>query len=144
MNVFRVEHADGRGAYQGRWDWDRNDEPAYIRDLNSSHYLPVDPHPSPYDDGINYVDDYDYFACQSPELLLAWFYRDGNEDARRLSDRGMRIVVYQVAKKHIQLGGRQCTFRKMDARVVGRWDPRDFLKEFQPRQGVRDQLFGVL
>lgn len=144
MNVFRVEHADGKGAYHDRWGWDPGDQPAYLRDLNSSHTLPEDPHPSPYDDGIDEVDYYDYFACQSPELLLAWFYRDGKDDARRLAMRNMQIVVYQVAKKYVQLGGRQCTFRKAEAQVVGRWNPQDFLEEFQPRQGVRDRLFGVL
>lgn len=144
MNVFRVEHSDGRGAYQGRWDWPRHDQPAFIRDLNSSHTLPVDPHPSPYDDGIDYIDDYDYFACQSPELLLAWFFRDDREDARRLAERRMRIVVYEVDDALVQLGGRQCTFRKMEARVVGRWNPQEFLEEFRPKRVAKHSLRAVL
>ncbi|AVR56718.1 hypothetical protein QDW26_gp52 [Microbacterium phage Didgeridoo] len=144
MNVFRVEHADGKGAYHDRWGWEPGDQPAYLRDITNSHKLPVDPHPAPYEDGIDHVDDRDFFACQSPEHLLAWFFRDDREDARRLAERRMRIVVYEVEDKFIQLGGRQCTFRKDEARVVGRWNPQDFLEEFRPKRVAKPSLRAVL
>lgn len=142
MIVFRVEHADGKGAYTDRWGWD--DPPAYIREIATSHHLPVDPHPAPWDDGIDHVDDRDFFACQSPEHLLAWFFRDGPEDARRLASRRMRVVVYEVRKKHVQLGRRQCTFRKDEAAVVGRWEPQAFFDEFQPGPHVHWDQVGLL
>ncbi|QXN73549.1 hypothetical protein SEA_ABIGAIL_49 [Microbacterium phage Abigail] len=144
MNVFRVEHAGGKGAYHDRWGWAPGDQPAYLRDIAISHHMPADPHPSPFDDGIDHVDDEDFFACQSPELLLAWFFRDDREDARRLAERQMRIVVYEVDDALVQLGGRQCTFRKLEARVVGRWNPQEFLEEFRPKKVAKHSLRAVL
>ena len=136
MIVWRLQFPDGRGAYQGRRDWPTNDKPAFLRDIYGSRDLPGgDPHPAPGEDGLDYIEHHEFFGFVSPDQLLAWFYRDGEEDARRYHSRSMQITVWDVKRRHVRQGGRQCVFNKGEAQLVGRWNPHEFLDHFQPSRG---------
>jgi hypothetical protein len=143
MIVFRVEHSDGKGPYADRWAWPTREEaPAFIRDIANSHELPGgDPHPSPWDDGLpGGIDNDEFFACHRIDLLLAWFFREGATDARKLAQVGLEVVVYEVRKRDVRKGGRQCVFFRDRAQVVGRWNPMAFFDEFHPGPHVQSAL----
>ncbi|AXH47342.1 hypothetical protein SEA_EDEN_47 [Microbacterium phage Eden] len=137
MLVWRMEYPDGGGAYQNRWEWPEEDRPSYLRDMYRrwADRGEEDPHPAPYEDGLGgYTRSEEFFGCSTPEQVLAWFFRDGREDARRYSSKGMRIILFEVRKKFVRKGGRQCVFVKRKARMVGRWEPSEFLVHFGPRE----------
>ncbi|UKH48485.1 hypothetical protein QDW18_gp48 [Microbacterium phage Katzastrophic] len=140
MIVWRLEFPDGDGAYGSRWGWPQDDKPRFLRDMYWKPEMGPDPHPAPSEDGLEGLQSSEFFGFVSPEQMLDWFFRDGEEDARRYQSRDLRVVVYQVRRRHVREGGRQCVFYRREARVVGRWDPREFLDEFQGSRGVRSEL----
>lgn len=137
--VWRMEFPNGTGPYQRRWEWPDGDKPAFLRDLYKRWDSPADdPHPGPNDDGLGYIEDGEFFGCATPEQVLAWFFRDGNEDARRYANTGMEVTVWEVRGKYVRKGRRQCVFLKREARLIGRWNARAFLQEFGPRPPLLD------
>ncbi|UGL61860.1 hypothetical protein SEA_FRANKLIN22_47 [Microbacterium phage Franklin22] len=136
MLVWRLEFPNGDGAYQGRWDWPQDDKPRFLRDMYWKPEMGEDPHPAPSEDGLGYVDHLEFFGFVSPEQALAWFFRDGREDARRYAMRGMQIVVREVKRRHVREGRRQCVFKKHESRVVGYWPPQQFLDNFQAKESA--------
>lgn len=129
MIVWRLEFPDGSGAYQGRWEWKTDDKPAFLRDMYWAGDGP-DPHPAPSEDGLGYIEHSEFFGFVSTDQVLAWFFRDHEEDARRYASRGMTVTVWEVDEVFVRQGHRQCVFTRSQASLVGRWEPAQFLAQF--------------
>lgn len=95
-----------------------------------------DPHPAPGEDGLGYIEHHEFFGFVSTDQVRAWFFRDGDDDARRYQSRGMQITAWDVKRRHVREGRRQCVFVKHKAMLVGRWDPHPFLAQFPASGGV--------
>ena len=48
----------------------------------------------------------------------------------------LQVTVWDIKRRHVRQGGRQCVFNKGEAQLVGRWNPHEFLDHFQPSRGV--------
>lgn len=133
MLVYRVETEEGEGAYAARHRF--GERPTYLRDMYRE-YEDYDPHPGPYDDGLGYTHSSEHFGGQSPAHIAEWFFRE-QSDARLIAEAQLFVSVYQVRRRFVREGGRQCVFVRDKALLVGRWTPQDFLDHFLPSWGVR-------
>lgn len=86
--------------------------------------------PMPQDDGISpsRIRKYHLFGFISPEDLQRWFFAADQALGNIL---GGRIHVYEVAKSHLILGGRQLIFDKRKARLIDTLPMNYFLSDEQ-------------
>ncbi|QED11469.1 hypothetical protein SEA_VITAS_46 [Microbacterium phage Vitas] len=128
--VYRVEDLDGNGPYQQRWKWaDAGiEKPAFLRDVSDSNKYNPDPHPAPYEDGIENVDFEDVFGFRTLTMLGAWMLREKADDAHRLDQMGFQVGVYECLHEDVREGSRQCVFRKKRAAKVRSMTLHDVLE----------------
>ena len=103
--VYRVERDDGAGPY-------RTLTYENIHDDDYSETYRGGRRPSPWDDGLERVQESDYFAFVSLCQLRYWF---NERDRTLLASHGFHIAVYRVATHLVRRGGCQCIFCKSQA-----------------------------
>lgn len=123
--VYRVEDVNGEGPYQSKYanGWldhfgAESTAPAFIRDLYTSDAMDPDPHPSPYNDGIDGRINHDeFFGFHTLTSLAAWMLREP-EDAHKLNIAGYHVSVFEVDRHDVRVGSRQVVFTRRRASKV--------------------------
>jgi hypothetical protein len=127
MQVYRIEHRSGGGAfdYGLAHDHDDNKHHRYGRSAYD-HPGPTSEYGTPlcnlfrgYDDEGNrlLVDSHDfYFACRSKKQLRSWF--GSKPGCRAMAKSGGLMVTYEVPDEHVFMGRTQLAFNGTKATKV--------------------------
>ena len=131
MDILRVEHRDGEGAYRVPLFFKMLDEldeaiiPSYVRGQGRTTAL----HPSPGGSGLYGIEEWEIFGFESHTDLIKWFFVLKHLDAVNLDRFGFEIVTYYVEPDHVRLGDRQCVFKQEEAVEISRTNPVDYYWE---------------
>ena len=110
--VYRVEHKTSRtGPYRSRL------LPKAVRPFAQRIAEESDiwsRHPTPSQDGLDYMEDDEYCAFATLESLLQWF----RNWAEELDQNGFRIKVFNVPAEEVKVGGHQVLFKRKGRRAV--------------------------
>ena len=104
--VYRLEGKNGQGVYVGG-----HARKAGVRGSAQSHQ------PMAWMDGLDRDYDTHKFGFKSIAQLKAWF--DDPYDRRDLADVGVQVKIFEVSKGRVCYGGRQLTFNKSKAKLIG-------------------------
>lgn len=139
MKIYRVEDAQGYGAYAvfSLWKSAANlakdrDLPSWRRDQWVSDQWSIpDPHPAPSADGLGRIKDDEHFGFADLKTLKGWMFREP-EDGMKMEKLGLLVSVYEVPKRTVRIGGRQCVFRKDGEadRLIESVLPTEFMLRF--------------
>ena len=129
MLVYRLENKLGKGPYNGGVIWDQGGpKPSYLSNLYNRHSGAADPHPTPGQDGLGYIDDREFFGFDTAAAVCAWFFREP-EDAELLTARGLFVTVWEVPVDFVRYGRKQIVFYRAEAHQVRHMTPIEFLEE---------------
>lgn len=123
MRVYRVEHEQGQGPYNGHFDYEDSEADELTFVISSAH-THESGHPSeryyliwePDGNGTLLGNSKDYVSgFISFEQFRVWFRGFRN----KLTNTGFKLSVYEVPDKFVQFSDKQAVFNRKEATKLG-------------------------